>query len=79
MGKRTPGEKTMRCVSCGNPVRDGARYCTRCGATLPATAASTAPASIERVAETAMIVRPAAELICDVEVKPDIDANVVGR
>ena len=41
------------CVSCGNPLADGAKFCTKCGATQPAAAApvgtvmppaSTAPA-----------------------------------
>lgn len=27
------------CVSCGNPLADGARFCTKCGATQPAAAA----------------------------------------
>ena len=27
------------CVSCGNPLTDGAKFCTKCGATQPAAAA----------------------------------------
>jgi len=27
------------CVSCGNPLADGARFCTKCGATQPAAVA----------------------------------------
>ena len=27
------------CVSCGNPLADGAKFCTKCGATQPAAAA----------------------------------------
>jgi hypothetical protein len=30
------------CVSCGNPLADGARFCTKCGATQPAAAAPAA-------------------------------------
>src|SRR6202795_3602350 len=28
------------CVSCGNPMADGARFCTKCGATQPAAPAA---------------------------------------
>ena len=28
------------CVSCGNPLADGAKFCTKCGATQPAPAAA---------------------------------------
>jgi hypothetical protein len=28
------------CVSCGNPLTDGAKFCTKCGATQPAAAAA---------------------------------------
>jgi hypothetical protein len=30
------------CVSCGNPLTDGAKFCTKCGATQPAAAAPAA-------------------------------------
>jgi hypothetical protein len=30
------------CVSCGNPLADGAKFCTKCGATQPATPAPAA-------------------------------------
>lgn len=30
------------CVSCGNPLADGAKFCTKCGATQPAAAAPAA-------------------------------------
>src|SRR6266849_5373025 len=35
------------CVSCGNPLADGAKFCTKCGATQPAAqaAAVSIPAS----------------------------------
>src|SRR5882757_10352137 len=33
------------CVSCGNPLADGARFCNKCGATQPA-AAAPPPASV---------------------------------
>ncbi len=29
------------CVSCGNPLADGAKFCTKCGATQPAAPART--------------------------------------
>ena len=32
------------CVSCGNPLADGARFCSKCGATQPAAPAASAPA-----------------------------------
>lgn len=36
--ERSNGGKAMAafCVSCGNPLADGAKFCTKCGATQPA-------------------------------------------
>jgi zinc-ribbon domain len=31
------------CVSCGNPLTDGAKFCTKCGATQPAAQAAAVP------------------------------------
>src|SRR6202165_4457728 len=49
---RPPMEGSMAafCVSCGNPLADGAKFCSRCGATQPSAPAGTvsppaAPAS----------------------------------
>jgi hypothetical protein len=34
------------CVSCGNPLADGARFCNKCGATQPTAPAAPAPVSV---------------------------------